>query len=183
MSRIGKLPIKMLEGVEIKLADGFVSVKGPKGELKQKLHPAVKVEIKPEEKVVLVTVKNSEEHKQNALWGLFRRLIDNMVLGVTQGFEKKLEINGIGYRAAVGGKKLTLHVGYSHPVVFEIPSGITCQVMENIISLTGADKQLVGEVAANIRRIRKPEPYLGKGIKYSDEIIRRKAGKTVKTAA
>ena len=183
MSRIGKLPIKILDGVEIKLTDGLVLVKGPKGELKQRLHPAVKLEIKPAEKVALVTVKNAAEHKQNALWGLFRRLIDNMVIGGTQGFEKKLEINGIGYRAAASGKKLTLNVGYSHPVVFAIPEGITCQVKENVISLIGADKQMVGEVAANIRRIRKPEPYLGKGIKYSDEIIRRKAGKTVKAAA
>lgn len=183
MSRIGKLPIKISDGVEIKLTDGLVSVKGPKGELKQRLHPAVKLEIKPEEKLAIVTVKNPEEHKQNALWGLFRRLIDNMVIGVTQGFEKKLEISGIGYRAAASGKKLTLNVGYSHPVVFAVPDGITCKVTENIISLIGADKQMVGEVAANIRRIRKPEPYLGKGIKYSDEVIRRKAGKTVKTAA
>ena len=106
-----------------------------------------------------------------------------MVIGVTQGFEKKLEINGIGYRAAASGKKLTLNVGYSHPVVFAVPDGVTCKVTENVISLIGADKQMVGEVAANIRRIRKPEPYLGKGIKYSDEVIRRKAGKTVKTAA
>jgi len=183
MSRIGKLPIKILDGVEIKLTDGLVSVKGPKGELKQRLHQSVKLEINLAEKVAMVTVRNPEEHKQNALWGLFRRLIDNMVIGVTQGFEKKLEINGIGYRAAASGQKLTLNVGYSHPVVFAVPAGIACKVTENVISLIGADKQMVGEVAANIRRIRKPEPYLGKGIKYSDEVIRRKAGKTVKSAA
>lgn len=183
MSRIGKQPIKLIDGAEIKLADGFVVVKGPKGELRQKLHPAVSVEINLPEKTAVVSVKNPEEHRQRALWGLFRRLIDNMVLGVTRGFEKKLEINGIGYRAAASGKKLVLNVGYSHPVDFNVPEGIICKVAENIITVAGADKQMVGEVAANIRRIRKPEPYLGKGIKYVEEVIRRKAGKTVKTAA
>jgi large subunit ribosomal protein L6 len=177
------MPIKILDKVEMKLDNGFAIVKGPKGELRQKMHPAILLEIRPEEKLALVTVKNPAEHRQNALWGLFRRLIDNMVVGVTQGFEKKLEINGIGYKAAASGKKLVLHVGYSHPVEFAIPEGIICKVTENVISISGADKQMVGEVAANIRRIRKPEPYLGKGIKYADEVIRRKAGKTVKTAA
>lgn len=177
MSRIGKLPIQILESVEVKLDGSLLSVKGPKGETKQEIHHDVTIEINDSEKVINVKVNRPDDHRQNALWGLFRSLVFNMVWGAKNGFEKKLEINGIGYKAAAGTNKLTLNVGYSHPVIFELPVGISCKVEANIITISGADKQLVGEVAANIRKIRKPEPYKGKGIKYSDETIRRKAGK------
>jgi len=177
MSRIGKLPIQILDGVEIKLDGSLLLVKGPKGETKQEIHRQVAIEINEAEKVINVTVAHPDDHRQNALWGLFRSLVFNMVWGAKNGFEKKLEINGIGYKANAGKNKLTLNVGYSHPIEFELPSGIECKVESNIITISGADKQLVGEVAANIRKIRKPEPYKGKGIKYIDEVIRRKAGK------
>lgn len=175
MSRLGKLPIELPEGTEAKIQDDFIVVKGKKGELKQRLHDAVKVEIK--DKVISVSVKHSEIKKERAFWGLYRSLINNMVLGVNEGYEKKLEIVGVGYRVALAGKKLTLNVGYSHPVDFPLSEGIDAQVEGNIITISGIDKQLVGETAAQIRKVRKPEPYKGKGIKYIDEIIRRKEGK------
>ena len=175
MSRKGKLPIQLPNGVSAKIEEGFVVVKGPKGELKQELHELVNVEIKENE--ILVTVKNPEEKKDSSLWGLFRTLIENLVLGVSEGFEKKLEINGVGYRAAVSGKTLTLTVGFSHPVQFPIPEGITITVEGNVITVSGIDKQLVGEISAQIRKVKKPEPYKGKGIKYADEVIR-KEGKS-----
>jgi len=175
MSRLGKLPIKLTDGMEAKIANGFIVVKNSKGELKQQLHPAVKVDIN--EGVIKVSVNNPEDKKEKALWGLYFSLIRNMVQGLTEGFTKKLEVIGVGYRISLTGKKLTLNVGYSHPVVFDIPASIEAQVEGNAIILKGADKQIVGETAALIRKIRKPEPYKGKGIKYSDEIIRRKEGK------
>lgn len=175
MSRLGKLPIKLAEGMEAKVANGFIVVKNAKGELKQQTHPAVKIDIN--EGVIKVSVNNPEDKKEKALWGLYFSLIRNMVQGLTEGFTKKLEVIGVGYRLSLSGKKLTLNVGYSHPVIFDIPEGINAQVEANTITLTGADKQLVGETAALIRKIRKPEPYKGKGIKYTDEIIRRKEGK------
>lgn len=181
MSRIGKKTIEIPDKVEIKLAGDMVIVKGPKGELTQVLHPVVHVNINDSQ--VNISVDDPTEHKQNALWGLFRSLINNMVVGVTRGFERKLEINGIGYKAVVRGKKLILNVGYSHPVEFELPAGIEATVEKNIITLAGSDKQVVGEVAANIRKIRKPEPYKGKGIKYVEEVLRRKAGKTATKGA
>lgn len=176
MSRLGKLPIELKEGVQVKLDGGFVIVKGPKGELREKLHPKVKVEVNDKE--VKVSVNNPEEKKEKALWGLFASLIRNMVKGVKDGFEKKLEINGIGFKAAVNGRKLILNVGFSHPVEYNLPEGINAQVDGNIIIISGASKQLVGEVAAQVRRIKKPEPYKGKGIKYVEEVIIRKEGKT-----
>jgi large subunit ribosomal protein L6 len=176
MSRVGKQPIKIPQGTEAKIADGFIIVKGPKGELKEKLHPAVKAEINGSE--ILVSVNQPEIKKERALWGLFRSLLNNMIVGVNQHFEKKLEINGVGYRASVAGNKLMLNVGYSHPVEYLLPNGVSAAVAANVITLTGASKYLVGETAAEIRKIRKPEPYKGKGIKYVDEVIRRKAGKT-----
>jgi len=177
MSRIGKKPIELTDKVEAKIEGDLITVKGPKGTLTQKIHPLVKVTAQDSQ--ILVSVNNPEDCDEKALWGLFRSLINNMVLGVTSGFEKKLEINGVGYKARVEGtKKLVLNVGYSHPVDFELPAGITCQVENNVITITGIDKQLVGETAANIRKIRKPEPYKGKGIKYADEVLRHKAGKT-----
>ncbi len=176
MSRLGKLPIELPSGTQAKIEDGFVVVKGAKGELKTKLHDLVNVDISDNE--ITVSVSNPEEKKDRSFWGLYRTLIYNMVFGVSEGFEKKLEINGVGYRAQVSGKKLILNVGFSHPVEFELPEGITVEVDNNLITISGIDKQLVGEVAAQIRKIRKPEPYKGKGIKYIDEIVRRKEGKT-----
>lgn len=176
MSRIGKKVIIIPANVEVKIDNDLIMVKGPRGNLTQKLHSHINVAIKDKE--LSVEVANPEEHKDRALWGLFRSIINNMILGAAEGFEKKLEINGVGYKAKSAGKNLVLNVGYSHPVEFEIPAGINCVVDQNIITISGADKQLVGEVAAMIRKIRKPEPYKGKGIKYVDEILRRKEGKT-----
>ena len=180
MSRLGKLPIELPSGTQAKLEPGFIIVKGPKGELKIKLPEAIKVELNDKE--IKLSIADQADGKQKALWGLYRSLIKNMVVGVNEAYSKKLEINGVGYRAAVSGSKLTLNLGFSHPVVYELPAGIKAEVQENNITLSGIDKYLVGETAAQIRRIRKPEPYKGKGIKYAEEILRRKAGKTaVKT--
>lgn len=176
MSRLGKLPIELPNGTQAKLEKDFIIVKGPKGELKTKLHDLVKIEIS--EKEIKLSINDQTSGKEKALWGLYRSLVKNMVVGVNQAYEKKLEINGVGYRAAVSGNKLTLNLGFSHPVIFDLPEGIKAEVQANIIILSGIDKHLVGEIAAQIRRIRKPEPYKGKGIKYADEILRRKAGKT-----
>lgn len=176
MSRLGKLPVKLNDGAQAKIENNFIIVKGPKGELKQKLHNLVQVEINAEE--IVVKVKKPEVKKERSFWGLYRSLINNMVIGVTKGFEKQLEINGVGYRVALAGKKLNLNLGFSHPVEFPLPEGIAAQVEGNKITIQGIDKQLVGETAANIRKIRKPEPYKGKGIKYIDEVIIRKEGKT-----
>jgi large subunit ribosomal protein L6 len=176
MSRLGKLPIEIPVGTQAKLDQGFIIVKGPKGELKTKLHDLVQVLITDKE--ITLSIKDQTDGNEKALWGLYRSLIKNMVMGVNQPYVKKLEINGVGYKAAVSGSKLTLNVGYSHPVVFDLPQGIKAEVQANIVIISGIDKYLVGETAAQIRKIRKPEPYKGKGIKYSDETIRRKAGKT-----
>lgn len=181
MSRVGKKPVSVPEGVTIKMEGRTMVVKGPKGELRQEIHPKVKIDQKDGE--ITVSVGNPEDKQERAFWGLFRKLIANMVEGVTKGFEKKLEINGIGYRAEIQGKKLVLHVGYSHPVEFDAPEGVDIAVEKNVITVSGIDRQKVGEVAAQVRRIRKPEPYKGKGIKYVDEVIRRKAGKAAKAAA
>jgi large subunit ribosomal protein L6 len=174
MSRIGKQPIQIPDGVDVKISDGFIIVKGPKGELRQKLVPDIDVEIK--DKKALVKLK---QEKNTAIWGTYRALIANMIKGVTEGFEKKLVFEGVGYRAAVEGKKLVLNLGYSHPVEVEAPEGIEFKTEKNTISVSGIDKQLVGEITANIRAKRKPEPYKGKGIRYENEIIRRKVGKKV----
>ncbi len=176
MSRIGKLPIKLPEGVQATIEKNFIIVKGPKGELKQQFKNVVKIEVADGE--VRVDIKNKESKSEKSFWGLYRSLINNMVVGVSEGFEKKLEVNGVGYRVAISGNKLTLNVGFSHPVDFELPEGISGAVDGNVITISGIDKQLVGEASAKIRKIRKPEPYKGKGIKYVDEVIRRKAGKT-----
>lgn len=181
MSRIGKKPIEIPTGVQVTIENNTVKVKGPKGELSQEIHALVKVE--QVENQLIVTVKDEENHKEKALWGLFRSLVNNMILGVTEGFEKSLEINGVGYKASMSGKNLILNVGFSHPVEFAIPEGIECKVEKNVITINGISKQVVGEVAANIRKVKKPEPYKGKGIKYTDEIIRRKAGKAAAKAA
>lgn len=176
MSRLGKLPIEIKAGVQVKTEGDIVVVKGPKGELKEKLNNLVKVELT--EKEIKVSVKNPENKNENSLWGLYRSLINNMVIGVTDGFEKKLEINGVGYKAQASGNKLLLNLGYSHPIDFVLPEGISASVEGNIITISGINKYLVGEIAAQIRKQRKPEPYKGKGIKYIDEVIIRKEGKT-----
>ncbi|MCX6745032.1 MAG: 50S ribosomal protein L6 [Candidatus Parcubacteria bacterium] len=175
MSRIGKKPIKIPNGVEIKIADDLITIKGPKGELTLKLHPLVKVAKQEDE--ILVTVSNPEEKNGKALWGLFNRLINNMVIGTTKEFQKKLEVIGVGFKVNLQGQKLVLNVGFSHPVEYILPKGIGGTVEKNVITITGIDKQLVGEVAAQIRRIKKPEPYKGKGIRYIDEVVKKKVGK------
>ena len=178
MSRIGQKLINIPEGVDIKISPGEVRVKGPRGELAEKIHPHV--EVSQKEGQISITVKNPQDHQQKALWGLTRALVANMIQGVTEGYEKKLEFQGVGYRVAVQGKKLVLNLGFSHPIEFDFPEGIEIKVEKNVIIISGIGKQLVGETAARIRTIRKPEPYKGKGIKYADEVIHRKAGKVAK---
>lgn len=178
MSRIGKQPIKIPHDVSVRIDDRAVHVKGPKGECSLALHPSVLCAQSDDS--VTVTVQNPENGTERALWGLFQRLIANMVVGVTQGFSKQLEVNGVGFKAALAGNQLTLALGFSHPVVFTFPDGITGNVEKNVITISGIDKQLVGETAARIRGLKKPEPYKGKGIKYVSETIRRKAGKAGK---
>jgi len=180
MSRIGKKIIVIPAGVEINQTGTTLTVKGPKGTLTRELLPMIKVNINGA--VANLTIDNPEDQQQKAYWGLFRKLIANMVNGVANNFSKKLEINGVGYRVALSGNKLILNLGYSHPIDFPLPAGISAVVENNQITILGADNELVGQVAANIRKLRKPEPYKGKGIKYSDEIIRRKSGKAAKAA-
>ena len=178
MSRIGKLPITIPEGVEVKLEENKISVKGPKGALEKEINPIIKVSI--EGNTITVTRPN-DEALSRSLHGLTRTLINNMVIGVKDEFKKELEINGVGYRVAKQGNNLNLSLGYSHPVIFEAPEGITFDVPNaNQIIVRGIDKELVGQTAAVIRTKRLPEVYKGKGIKYSDEVIRRKEGKTGK---
>lgn len=174
MSRIGKQPIEILKGVEVKIDNGFIYVKGPKGELSHKFDDNLDLEIK--DKFVFVKPKKFLKNTK-ALWGTTRMLIFNMIKGVSEGFEKKLEIKGIGHKASLSGDKLILTVGYSHPIEINPPSGITFSVEKNIITVFGIDKQLVGQVASQIREIKPPEPYKGKGIRYLNEQVRRKAGK------
>ncbi|PWM69918.1 MAG: 50S ribosomal protein L6 [Clostridiales bacterium] len=179
MSRIGRMPVTLPAGVDVKVdALNSVTVKGPKGTLAQQFNPDMKITV---ENGVLTVERPSEEKEHKALHGLTRAIIANMVEGVTNGFSKKLEINGVGYRAAKQGKQLVLNIGYSHQVIVDEQEGITFEVPDaNTVIVTGADKQKVGQIAAEIRSKRPPEPYLGKGIKYSDERIRRKAGKAGK---
>jgi len=175
MSRIGKEPITIPSDVDVTMADGTITVKGPKGTLTQRLHPDVTVAVA--DATVTVT-RDDDEREHRALHGLFRSLIANMVTGVTDGYRRDLEIVGVGYRAAARGRGLTLQLGYSHPVEVDAPEGITFEVATPTrLSVVGSDKQLVGQVAANIRALRKPEPYKGKGIRYAGEQVRRKAGK------
>jgi large subunit ribosomal protein L6 len=175
MSRLGKLPIKVPAGVQVTINDQAIIFKGPKGELKIAQNPVVSVKFENNELVIAPYDRATKN--ASAMWGLVWSLARNAVIGVSTGFTKKLEINGVGYRAAAQPGKLNMSLGFSHPVEFKLPVGITATVEGNAITLSGADKALVGETAAQIRKIRKPEPYKGKGIKYSDEIIRRKAGK------
>ena len=178
MSRIGRMPVQIPAGVTVDIAENnVVTVKGPKGTLVRTLVP--EMDIKIEDGHVVVTRPNDLK-RMKSLHGLTRTLINNMVVGVTEGYAKKLEVNGVGYRAAKQGKKLTLSLGYSHPVEMEDPDGLETTVEGNVITVSGIDKEKVGQYAAEIREKRKPEPYKGKGIKYADEVIRRKVGKTGK---
>jgi large subunit ribosomal protein L6 len=182
MSLIGKSPIKVSEGIEIAITDRTIKVKGPKGELEYTFLPLVEVFYKDDQ---IVVKRKNEDKESKSTHGLTRALINNMIIGVSKGFEKRLEILGVGYRAQVSGKKITLNLGFSHPINLTAPEGITIAMDEenkNIIIISGIDKQLVGEVAAQIRKYRPPEPYKGKGIRYIDEHVHRKAGKAaVKT--
>jgi len=177
MSRIGKKLIQLADGVTVTVDNGVVVVKGPKGELSHDFGDKVNIILKDKE--VLVE-KRDDTMTQDSLQGTVRAIISNMTEGVVSGYKKSLELNGVGFRVAKKGNDLEFHIGFSHPVLFKTPAGIQCDVEKNIITVSGIDKQLVGETAANIRKLKEPEPYKGKGIKYSDETIRRKAGKAGK---
>jgi len=180
MSRIGNAPVKLENGVEVKIAGNLITVKGPKGELKQSFDPQITIEQNETE----IVFKRTSEHKDmRSKHGLYRALVQNMIIGVSKGFSKKLEFHGVGYRAAAKGQILEMSVGYSHGISFEIPkevklTAVTEKGQPPIVTLESHDKELLGQVAAKIRSFRKPEPYKGKGIRYSDEFIRRKAGKS-----
>ena len=175
MSRIGKMPVDIPSGVNIDIKDDVVTVKGPKGTLSQELTGGIKIKI--EEGKINVT-RPSESKQHRSLHGLYRSLINNMVEGVTKGYQKDLQIEGVGYRAELSGTSIVLRLGHSHPIKVDPPEGITLEVPSpTAITVKGIDKHLVGQVAANIRKLRKPEPYKGKGVRYKGEHIRRKAGK------
>jgi len=179
VSRIGRLPVVVPKGVEVGIEGSTVRVKGPKGELQHTFPPSMEVTFQDG---VVEVKRASDERSDRSLHGMTRALINNMVLGVSNGFERILEVNGVGYRAELQGEKLVLYVGYSHPVIMEPPAGISFEadMRTRQIKVMGYDKQMVGQVAANIRKVRPPEPYKGKGIKYLEERIRHKAGKTGK---
>jgi large subunit ribosomal protein L6 len=175
MSRVGRKHIPVPKGVNITIGKDLVAVKGPKGELKRAVPDGITVKLNGAE----INVERADDSRDNrAKHGMVRALVANMVKGVTDGFERKLEINGVGYRADVAGQKLNMALGFSHPVVFELPKGIAAKVDKNLVILTGIDKEMLGETASKIRAIRPPEPYKGKGIKYVEEVIHRKVGKT-----
>lgn len=180
MSRIGRKPVAVPKGVKVQLSDGTITVTGPKGELKAALPASIRVEVKGEE----ITLSRSSDVKaQVALHGTWRALINNMIKGVSAGFVRKLEIVGVGYKAEVKGRKIQFALGYSHPILFEPPGGIKVEIPQpTLLTVSGIDKQLVGQVAAKLRSFRPPEPYKGKGVKYEGEYIRRKAGKAAATA-
>ena len=176
MSKVGKLPVAIPAGVTVTVANGLISVKGPKGELKQSFHDEIEIKIEGSE--VLLTTKN-ESKAASAAHGLYRKLIDNMVIGTSTGYTKTLVITGVGYRAEVKGKELVMNLGYSSDYIAIIPDGLTVVATpDGKLTVTGIDKQLVGEFCSQIRKLRKPEPYKGKGIRYETEVIRRKVGKT-----
>ena len=176
MSKVGKLPVAIPAGVTVNVANGLISVKGPKGELKQSFHD--EIDIKVEGTEVVLTTKNGAK-QTNAYHGLYRSLINNMVKGVTDGFTKILVITGVGYRAEVKGKELVMNLGYSSDYIAIIPEGLTVVATpDGKLTVSGIDKQLVGEFCSQVRKLRKPEPYKGKGIRYETEVIRRKVGKT-----
>jgi large subunit ribosomal protein L6 len=178
MSRIGKQPVVIPSGVQVKVDGLIVSAKGPKGEFREILHPYVKAEVKDGK--VLMTADLAAAKDASAIWGMMRARVNNLMLGVSQGYAKELEIHGLGFRAEVAGQKLTLALGKSHPVVFEAPQGVkvTVDPKKTLVTVSGVSKDLVGEIAAKIRELRKPEPYKGTGIRYRGEHVRKKAGKT-----
>ena len=178
MSRVGKKTTTIPQGVTITADNGMLKVQGPKGTLERPVHKLVSVIIT--DGVASVDVANKENKMERSLWGTFSSHLNNMVTGVTAGYKKQLEVNGVGYRVAMQGRDIKIEVGFSHPVLYVVADGITASVEKNIITIEGIDKEKVGQVAAEIRAIKKPEPYKGKGIKYIDEVIRRKAGKTAK---
>jgi large subunit ribosomal protein L6 len=181
MSKIGKKPIPIPEGVTVDISGQTINVKGPKGELSRKLEPGIKAEV-TDDGIVVQAVSSSRRARQ--LWGLSRTLLQNMVAGVTMGFKKELELVGIGYRAEKKGDDLILALGFSHPVEFKAPAGITLEVADKTkVTVAGIDKQLVGQTAARLRALRPPEPYKGKGIRYASEVIKKKAGKAGKVGA
>ncbi len=176
MSRIGKKPILIPKGVTVKVDGNTVDVKGPKGQLRQPLPPGIVAAV---EDGTLVTKKASDDRQFDKFHGLARSLVNNAVVGVTEGFKRELDIVGVGYRAEVKGKQVVLALGYSHPVVFEVPTGIDIAIEKQThLTVTGVDRQLVGQVAANLRRLRKPDPYQQKGVRYTGEVLKKKAGKT-----
>ena len=175
MSRVGKKPVALPKDVQVTVKDGKVAVKGPKGTLERKLPSGVSVAVAGG---ALNVARASDENADRAKHGLMRALINNMVTGVTKGFERRLEINGVGYRAEVKGPSLVMALGYSHPVNFALPKGVSAAVDKNVVILTSIDRELLGETAANVRALRPPEPYKGKGVKYVEEVIKRKVGKT-----
>lgn len=179
MSRIGKSPIRIPSGVKADISGQEIFVEGPKGKLKQIIPTQIKAEIS-ENQIVFSVAEESKDSM--ALWGLSRSLVNNMVKGVSEGFEKRLEIEGVGYKAALNGKDLVLSLGFSHPVNIKSPEGIDFKVEKNAIIISGIDKYSVGQIAAKIRAKKKPEPYKGKGIRYAGEVVRRKAGKKAATA-
>jgi len=180
MSLIGKKPISIPEKVEIKIEDGIFSVKGSLGELKRNFKDDIKIE-KKENEIILKPVK--DDKRTMSLWGTYASHIKNMIEGVTNGFEKKLIIEGIGYKAQLDGQNLVLNLGFSHPIRIEIPKNLKVSVEKNIIKISGIDKEETGSFSAKIRSLKKPEPYKGKGIRYENEIVRRKAGKKAATTA
>lgn len=185
MSRIGKAPVTLPKGVKAKIESGVVLVEGPKGKLERTVRPEVEVALEETDGVSALVVKRKDDEKQSrAFHGMERALLANMVHGVAEGFEKILEVNGVGYRAEVKGKDLNLGLGYSHDILFKVPEGVKASVLKEgrdiAVKLEGVDKQLVGQTAAQIRALRPPEPYKGKGVKYRGEHIRRKAGKAGK---
>ena len=180
MSRIGKRPIKIPSNVEVKIEGNRVTIKGPKGELSREIRPEIKVE---ESKGSLVVFPKTKTKKSKAFWGLTRALLNNMVKGVYEGYEKKLEIQGLGYKANLEGETLVLMAGFTHPVKIETPPGIKITTEKKIITVSGIDKELVGQTASSIKKVRPVEPYKGKGIRYVGEVVRRKAGKKAATAA
>ena len=178
MSRIGRLPIAIPAGVDVTIDGRTVTVKGPKGQLSRELHPDMRV-AREDGSIVVSRPTEQKTHKQ--LHGLTRTLVNNMVVGVTDGYRKGLEITGVGYRAALSGRKLTLNLGYSHPIEIDPPAGISFEVENPTrLAVVGIDKELVGQIAAQVRATRKPEPYKGKGVRYAGEVVRRKAGKAGK---
>jgi large subunit ribosomal protein L6 len=177
MSRIGKQPVTLPAGISARVADGVVTLKGPKGELSLKVPETVAV---AQEGATLNVTRKGDDKQSRADHGTIRALLQNMLVGTKEGYSRELEIQGVGFRASIAGKQLTMSVGYSHPVEYTVPEGITVAVTDGVkLKVSGIDKQLVGQVSARIRAFRPPEPYKGKGVRYKDERVRRKAGKTV----